>query len=359
VTSVGPESMDHVNFTVRDGHLVETNRRGLQVSKQKFKGTSFVNSYAGSSNSVLGKKHRKAAATSAPAQREFKFVERASNPPRAEGTQMRPAEATPAFNTLETGTTKQPARKRPPKPQNQSRNPNQPKGPKNKNIPPALTPETASSLSYTPSASSGPIIDSHPYSPASDDLAFIQHPQPFFTENDTDPFVPSDPDDGNASQPCPVWAGDSVLHSMPEWVQRRFERYYSLAARRIFPWEDLLAYNPVRDPKFHDLVIRDSAAVHCVLMSKFLYDAVRNRDPDSRGFAYHNANICASLNKTLAKTNAADSVTMICVANLASMGCYIGRLDHWRIHVRGLGKLVESRGGWLGLPHAIMNRALK
>jgi hypothetical protein len=38
-------------------------------------------------------------------------------------------------------------------------------------------------------------------------------------------------------------------------------------------------------------------------------------------------------------------MTLECIATLALMGACIGRLDHWRVHMEGLKKMIGMVGG--------------
>jgi hypothetical protein len=94
--------MDHFNITLQaDGNLVQT-RKGLQVSKQKHKGTSFVNSYLPQGQQ---KPQHKATASgdakvdlSKPLERRWRFVNKEKDTPRKavkDGSKVKPAPPEP------------------------------------------------------------------------------------------------------------------------------------------------------------------------------------------------------------------------------------------------------------------------
>lgn len=104
------------------------------------------------------------------------------------------------------------------------------------------------------------------------------------------------------------------------------DRHFDLLARSLYPYEDILAYNPAREGDFHSVVIGDVAALHCVLMCGSIAEAVINSEADPKGFAYHISKICAILNQKLNQNHAADAVTLHCIAMLAWMGVSLASL---------------------------------
>lgn len=99
-----------------------------------------------------------------------------------------------------------------------------------------------------------------------------------------------------------------------------FHHYYAQMPYVCYPYEDLLTYNPARGDDFYTMVVGDVAALHCVLMCGAIAEGVLNSQTDSKGFAYHISKICSILNIKLDQNQAADAVTLHCIAMLADMG---------------------------------------
>ncbi|KAK3996004.1 hypothetical protein QBC44DRAFT_5205 [Cladorrhinum sp. PSN332] len=314
--------MDHFNSTIKDGKLVNT-RRGLQVSRQKFNGISFVNTSAQDPTPSGSDSFTTSADTSRPPLRQVKFVERGSETARQGGTEI-------SFIS-DSGQGKKPRRRAANNPRGEQQQQQQ-----QQRLPTSPTPGCASSSSRRSSRSSS-------LTPSS---AGEQHglgsPSNFSA---IDPRI-------IASQPSSSWATqETTALSLSEDEWRLFHHYYPQIPHQAHPYEDILVYNPIRGDDFYSMVTSDVAALHCVLMCGTIADAVVSSETDPKGFAYHISKICAILNRKLDQKNrAADAITLHCIASLARMGCYVGRLDHWHMHMRGLQKVLDVNGGLGGLP---------
>ncbi|KAK0710928.1 hypothetical protein B0H67DRAFT_462052, partial [Lasiosphaeris hirsuta] len=300
--------MDHFNATVKDGKLVNT-RRGLQVSRQKFNGLSFVNSCPQSSEPEAGP-----SATPDPSrpphQRQLKFVGK-DNEAR-QGTaraQRQDAERPETVFITEGGQGKKPRRRVTQKDQHSS-------------APSAsLSRRSSRASSYASSPGEGSFQTSLP----------IKNQDPFQIDN---PATYS-----------PTWPANEPPAQLSDDDWKLFHRYFMHIPRRIYPYEDILTYNPARGDDFYYMTVKDIAALHCVLMCGTITEAVINSETNPKGFAYHISKICAILNRKLDQKQNVDAVTLHCIATLASMGCYVGRLDHWHMHMRGLQKVLDVNGG--------------
>ncbi|KAK3940520.1 hypothetical protein QBC46DRAFT_364055 [Diplogelasinospora grovesii] len=295
--------MDHFNSTVKDGKLIHT-KRGLQVSKQKFNGLSFVNSTpeSSSSSSVPSSSSNPSSAAGG-SQRQFKFVEKNQEKPKAQ-RKKRDGEDL------------------------------QVNRPKSRRTTP--TPPIHASPSQPP-ASSSTGYDLFQSKPPNPPIIFQQQQQNLYQPNEGE---------------------DEDEESDEEENRRLFNHYFDYIPRMMYPFEDLLTYNPAeRGSEFYDLVLNDRAALHCVLMCGSIAEALLNPQDkacDAESFAYHIpvSKICSNLNRKLdhSSGNTVDAVTLHCIATLAWMGCYVGRVDHWHMHMRGLQKILDVNGGLDGLP---------
>ncbi|KAK4184173.1 hypothetical protein QBC35DRAFT_66174 [Podospora australis] len=306
--------MDHFNATVKDGKLVNT-RRGLQVSRQKFNGISFVNTSAQTPSP--GSDSFSVSDTSSKTPRQVKFVEK--------GNESRPGSSrssqTQDFSFVsDSGQSKRPRRRA------------------------AATKDR--NLTASPASSSHKSSRSSPLTP-SGDVSYE------FADSSGMQVVPSMDFglDSTTADTSSTWSAQedaSTYISEDDW--KLFQHYYAQMPYISYPYEDILTYNPTRSDDLYSLVVGDFAAIHCVLMCGAIAEAVLSSQTDSKGFAYHISKICSILNMKLDQNQAADAVTLHCIATLAGMGCYVGRLDHWHMHMSGLQRVVDVNGGLGGLP---------
>ncbi len=264
--------MDHFNATVKDGKLVKT-RRGLQVSRQKFNGLSFVN--ASPQDDTPGPGPSGAAGAPSSAQHEIRFVEEGSES-LYEGLHRKDPEHQEASDASQ-GTRRR------------RRTARRGKSP-------------AVSLATTPSRPS-------PSTTPFEERAF-QLGQP--AANPHTRRASSNLSSPSAGTPEP----DSPLRD-EEWAL--FERYFDYTPRSMYPSEDILTYNPVRGPDFNTMVTGDMAAMHCVLMCGSITEGIESQT-EPIDLAYHISTICAILNRKLSKHRTAEPVTLHCIATLARVG---------------------------------------
>ncbi|KAH6850131.1 hypothetical protein B0I37DRAFT_413552 [Chaetomium sp. MPI-CAGE-AT-0009] len=299
------EVMDHFNATIKDGKLVKT-RRGLQVSRQRFNGLSFVN--ASPRDTAAGPGLSGATGTPGSSQQEIKFVEEGSES-QSEGGYRKDA----AHSESSSGA------------QGQRR--------KRRTTRRAKSPATPGA--GTPSRPSPTPFEERSFqvgqSSASQDILHID-PTLDSSATGTTGDVASDPE-------SPLSDEDRAL----------FSRYFDCTPRSMYPDETILAYNPLRGADFYSMVTEDRAAQHCVLMCGSIAVAL-DTQTEPKDLTYHISKICAILNRKLNQQHAADAVTLHCIAKLACVGCYLGRLDHWQLHMCGLQKVLDLNGGLTGLP---------
>ena len=281
--------MDHFNVTVqRDGVLVAT-RRGLQVSKQKHHGISFVNSSCPQPKTAAAAATTAAAAPAGKPQR-WKFVTK----DRRESTGRKPAgggkakaKAAPAGSE---------ACKRciiPSKPACSKQLQPQPPSPHDLPTPPETDEEAASRRSIQPS------------------LALYAGMTTTTTTTTT--------------------AGvDDVPKGLPGWTafrlpltpqeQRLFYTFFAVVPRKMYPYEDILTYNPARSREFYWAVINDEAAMQCVLMCNAMFRSVLSGRTMSEELAYHMSRVCAIINRQLdEKPSRIPNITIECITTLALM----------------------------------------
>ena len=281
--------MDHFNATIKDGKLVNT-RRGLQVSRQKFKGTSFVNSCP--QNFVPStQSSRSRGSSDLPRKGEqcvLKFVEKDKVPRQHKvrperqvtvGTSTVAFEMTQRRKQARTATTK------------------------DHQYPSPLSSEESSggssrSSSLAPSTEEAPRSLSVPFP---NQQAYLCHQESemdlSLLRMDLGPERPS--------------------HVSPsDW--KRFHHCYELVPRWVYPYEDIITYNPARGTDFYYPSCTDVTALHCALMSGSIIEAVLGQEADTRGYTWYMSKICSVLNQRLDRGDPPDAVIICCIATLAS-----------------------------------------
>lgn len=202
-----------------------------------------------------------------------------------------------------------------------------------------------------------------------------------------------------------------VARSLPTWTmchipqlnkfeQRLFHQFFQLIPRKLYPFEDLLQYNPTRSSEFYWMVVQDRAAVRCVLLCGAMFRAVLGGSNTSEELAQEVSNVCRIVNQQLAlhqkeqdkhartagstdgsgsddendnmqlaapfspspspsppaspssasshhrrRRHVIPEMTLECITTLALMGGSTGRYDHWHLHMQALSKMVELNGG--------------
>jgi hypothetical protein len=272
--------MDHFNATIKDGKLIKT-RRGLQVSRQRFNGLSFVNA-SPHDPSRSGSSTAPEAIWSPSPRREIKFVEEGTEAGAEAPEIHRKDVETPELSDASQGSRRRRRAAR------RGRSPA---------IPRAGTPPQPSSI------------------PLEEQRFQLEDPGMYQNIFRTDP----EPDDSLAIHT----PADDVPEPDPcsfedNWAL--FEGQFDHTLRCLYPLEDILAYNPVRTGEFYTMVTGDVAAMHCVRMCGSISEAIISSEPKPDCLAYHISKICAILNQKLDQDQAADTATMHCIATLAWTG---------------------------------------
>ncbi|KAK5663924.1 hypothetical protein OQA88_135 [Cercophora sp. LCS_1] len=301
--------MDHFNATIKDGKLVST-RRGLQVSRQKFNGTSFVNSCPQTTTPKCSPKGTGSANSKT---LPLRFVRKDNEPHQAAARAQRqgPQGSQHSF-VLEV----------PQNTKSRRRGSSRSRSPKMVSTPSSDSSSRASSQVPSPRRSyfQLPPLESHDF--------FGQTGFPI--ESPMPRIVPTTA----PNRPSGV--------SEEDW--QMFHHYFPYILRRLYPYEDILTHNPARASEFYYYAVNDSTALHCALMSGSILDAIlRRSDSDPKGYAYYISKICSILTQKLGYNKDADPITLCCIATLAANGCYVGRLDHWHTHMQGLQRVLETQ----------------
>ncbi|GAB1319481.1 hypothetical protein MFIFM68171_09691 [Madurella fahalii] len=302
--------MDHFNATVKDGKLVNT-RRGLQISKQKHNGLSFVNAYP---QDAPPRPSSPAHGGPKPSQCQPGATETDGEAARGASNVQREEAGHLEFSFVP-HTVQGPKRRR------RGGQKEQPLASPRGNLSPRLASNSAED-GTTQLSLVGEDVNTHQREPSLG---------------------------GSATSPSASVNGEADA-TLSEANRKLFDRHFAHLPRNMYPYEDILSFNPVRKGDFYAVITGDIAALHCVLMCGAVTEAIINPETDPNGVAYHISKMCALLNRKLSHNYAADVVTLHCIATLAWMGCYVDRLDHWHMHMRGLQKALDVNGGLAGLP---------
>ncbi|KAK0645883.1 hypothetical protein B0T16DRAFT_148495 [Cercophora newfieldiana] len=314
--------MNHFNATVKDGKLVST-RRGLQVSRQKFNGLSFVNSCPQASTDCAQTLHTSNPTASSSGNRTIKFVDNDDEP------RQRCRTGRQTGGHLDTGfTLALPERRK------QRRKPA---------LKDHSSGESSRSSSRTPSSSSGE-------SSTSSLTPFVRYEGRPFNAHDFTVRYP-------VSIPTRLGYGKPADLSDENW--RLFHVYWEHVPRRIYPYEDIMTHNPARTADFYWVMLDhgNSSAIHCVLMSGSITQAVFKAEDGQKGYSYHISRMCAILNRALDEGKPVDAVTLGSISTLAQNGCYVGRLGDWWMHILGLRQILDLRDN-VDLSHPVTGSQL-
>ncbi len=257
--------MDHYNVTVqRDGALVAT-RRGMQVSKQKYHGISFVN---------------------------------ASCPQSAPG-------ARPPANGPPLDFSKPPQQQQRWRFVTKDKEPRRPTGKPRPNKPAKTSP---------PRAPVAP-VPAPACKPESDEDEQQKRGQ---SRGGALAFYTVAADAGGLPPQLPVWA--SFRLPLVEKEQQLFHNFFNLVPKKMYPYEDILTYNPTRSRDFFWMVVQDEAAINCVLMCNSMFRSVLSGRTMSEELAYYVSKVCAIINRQLdGQPKKISSITLECITTLALM----------------------------------------
>lgn len=275
--------MDHYNATVHNGALVST-RRGLHVSKTKHHGTRFVNTFAAptapttsSSSSKTSSSHKKHSFSQfqankqshpqqPPQERKFTFVDKPGGKPRAapRGRPRRPvAKASSPSSSSDSGE------------------------------------EALVGTNAYPKLDRG--SDSPPLFPLSQD-EFLAVCTPGST------YIPKQ------------WKTHRFGHDLPDLSQKLVHMYLQHTPRQLYPCEELLTYNPVRDPRFFNRINTDAVTMQSILMTAALMGSLQ-LGASADDINTYIMNVCAMVNQRLVdETGENDPAVLESIAAMAIAG---------------------------------------
>jgi hypothetical protein len=174
-----------------------------------------------------------------------------------------------------------------------------------------------------------------------------------------------------------MWAthNNGVQVDGSEKSQELVHLYFLVVPTKMYPLEELLEFNPLRQNTFFDLVHRDLVTMHCIVMSASLIESVVLRgERCSNEVTYYIGKVCNMVNGKLQdQRGKIEQAVLECVVAMAICGVsrrshsplkslivgsnfplrdwltdsktIIGRHDHWHLHMKGLRQMLEMVGG--------------
>lgn len=268
----------------------------MQVTKQKHNGLSFVNSSiqtveAGQNSNVD---------FSRPLQRRFKFINKQMEPPKP---------PTKARSRVKTAGPEEP------RDQDDKKTPGKRKEARRHSV------ATTSGLPTSFTVRSGSASSSSTFrscSSASSAPGRDRYPDGWPFPGAKDSLYEVGP--GNVLPSMPTWS----THILPQYLSKEnrklFHTYFVLIPRKMYPFEEILTYNPTRSRDFYYMVIKDMAALHCVLMCGSLFESVAKGAKDSKELAWHISKVCSIVNQKLDSSGKIEPITLECITTLALIG---------------------------------------
>ncbi|WQF75499.1 hypothetical protein CDEST_00513 [Colletotrichum destructivum] len=116
----------------------------------------------------------------------------------------------------------------------------------------------------------------------------------------------------------------------------------------MYPYEQILQYNPVRRAHFLESIKISTARLNYVLMSASGIETFTSGELTSPGLVFWLSHVCSVVNDHLSDRKMGwelDEGILECVATMAIFGYSGGRADHWNVHMNGHKQLTELHGG--------------
>lgn len=278
--------MDHFNATVHNGALVST-RRGMHISKTKHQGTRFVNTFA-------------APATSTPSSRSSSAGPSSRGVLGAHGQ-----DGTSQFRVAG-------GRQQQKRPQQERKfkfvdKPNEkvkgaPRGRPRKSPTSASTPSSGEESSedfVTRSHLDLPNTDANPTLPISSEQIFATY-DPIST------YMPKE------------WKSYQVQHGQTEPSQKLIHMYLQQVPQQLYPCDELLTYNPVRDPRMFNAVNGDIFSMEGMTMMATLMETILKGDTSFGDLDPYLNRVCGMLSERLMmEISDIDLAVLDCISTMA------------------------------------------
>ncbi|KAI0123690.1 hypothetical protein BJ170DRAFT_92149 [Xylariales sp. AK1849] len=148
----------------------------------------------------------------------------------------------------------------------------------------------------------------------------------------------------------PAWTLYDIPNNLPAASKRLLHITLTYAPITAYPFYEhgILSHNPLKGPAAYLALVEDSTNLLCALTIGALYDTVRSGRKDSPELVLFTSQLYAFVNEKLSSQDQSRSVantTMNTVSVLAMISGYLGKHDHWHIHMRGLMRLIDMAGG--------------
>jgi hypothetical protein len=273
--------MDHFNATVQNGALVST-RRGLQVMKTKHQGTRFVNSFAASDpTSNTGKEHAfNLVDLGRPLETRFKFVTKPKEKTRLPASTKGKAAPSPGKATEDEDSRRQT------------------KLMVRRNTATDAARSITEPDSNAPEAGAGTLVQRG---------------------------------DGTLPSPLNIWRAkpwrthngyNEMPFNVSEKSRELINLYFNVVPGKMYPYDDILEYNPVRTHSFFERVHRDLVTLHCVVMAASIVESVAIKgERCTKETSYYISRVCNMVNgKLQARPGKFEKPVLECVVAMAICG---------------------------------------
>ncbi|CRK20206.1 hypothetical protein BN1723_012074 [Verticillium longisporum] len=308
--------MDNFNNCTIEGGALVTTRRGLQVSKAKHNGISFVNIIAGpeqaSEEAPQTQLSRRTDLVdlSQPLERRFKFVTKNQEP-------RKPRVFQPKKTTRAT--------------QIDSNKKSKPKKAQT-NAPRILSSQAGPIYLYDPALASSEEVES--LDRALEEFQHCYQSTPFLS---------------TTSWRAEVWATHNYSVPMSVTKQKLLHLYMRFIPFKMYPLECILSHNPTRSPKFFERLQVTPNSLVSVIVAGSLVEAVLKGERCSDDMLEQESYACGVVNGELRKIarlrgQEAHGI-MECICSMAVGSAHLGRHDHWHMHMKGLKQILEMTGG--------------
>ncbi|KAF4984581.1 hypothetical protein FZEAL_257 [Fusarium zealandicum] len=171
-------------------------------------------------------------------------------------------------------------------------------------------------------------------------------------------------DDRSLPRPFGPAIPDWALHGLPVGVSDEgkmcFHAYLYSCPVRHHPFEQMqiISWQPLsRDQSRFDRMVLSPMALKCTLTMGALFLLLRSERRELAGFSMHSARLCALVNDLLGDTQKNTDKQIVIIQSVASLAIlasmrqgFLGLQDHWYAHIKGLKLLVEAAGGSRNLP---------
>ncbi|KAF7869974.1 hypothetical protein EAF04_004758 [Stromatinia cepivora] len=139
-------------------------------------------------------------------------------------------------------------------------------------------------------------------------------------------------------------------------THRLLSRYFTHVSSRMYPLSKYLSSNPLCSDEWFRFTINDAAMFHAILYAAAIYLSLLQGGRDSEDSVYHLAKTLEKVKDKLQSGQLADDSTIAALSCVALGEANTGHPDLWRIHMRGIQQMINTRGTMSSLPIIIQTK---